>query len=182
MPNWCNNNLTLTHSDPDMIRRAAEAFNNGTLLNEFIPIPEELMTGEEDFADSEASQARIAKYGYRSWYDYCVNEWGTKWDISPYSQITSEDATQMECSFDTAWSPPIQAYEKLVELGFEVSALYYEPGMNFCGGFETEFGDNYYDIPGTVDAVYDQIPSEIEQAFNIAENVGGYEDEENEEE
>ena len=42
MPNWCNNNLTLTHEDPAMILRAKEALDRGEFLNEFIPVPKDL--------------------------------------------------------------------------------------------------------------------------------------------
>jgi hypothetical protein len=39
MPNWCGNLLTISHEDPKMIVRAKEAFAEGRLLNEFIPVP-----------------------------------------------------------------------------------------------------------------------------------------------
>jgi hypothetical protein len=32
MPNWCNNNLTLTHEDPAMIQRAYDALERGEFL------------------------------------------------------------------------------------------------------------------------------------------------------
>ena len=39
MPNWCSNYVELTHDNPDMLRRAEDAFNRGELLAEFIPVP-----------------------------------------------------------------------------------------------------------------------------------------------
>ena len=42
MPNWCNNTMTLEHDDPAMIERARTAFNGEGLLQEFIPVPEDL--------------------------------------------------------------------------------------------------------------------------------------------
>ena len=27
------------------------------------------------------TKANVEKYGYGNWYDYCVGEWGTKWDV-----------------------------------------------------------------------------------------------------
>ena len=42
MPNWCNNTVELYHDDPVMIERARKAFNDGALLNEFIPVPADL--------------------------------------------------------------------------------------------------------------------------------------------
>jgi len=71
-----------------MIKRAYDALERGEFLQEFIPVPEELketMAGsygdDEKQKALEAQQKRnVEKYGYSNWYDYCVGEWGTKWD------------------------------------------------------------------------------------------------------
>ena len=88
MPNWCNNSVVLKHNDPAMIERARKAFNGEGLLQEFIPVPQELRDtvsgsmGEDKREAHEAQQkANVEKYGYANWYDFCVNEWGTKWEI-----------------------------------------------------------------------------------------------------
>jgi hypothetical protein len=82
MPNWCNNNLTLTHEDPAMILRAKEALDRGEFLNEFIPVPEDLKITSGFLGDGDAqkelerqTKANVEKYGYGNWYDYCVGEW-----------------------------------------------------------------------------------------------------------
>ena len=78
--------------------------------------------------------------------------------------------------FDTAWSPPIQAMEKLCELGFSVRLMYYEPGMAFCGIWE-DGHDDYYDIGGmTSEQVLDDVPEELDQCFGISECIAEYED------
>ena len=60
MPNWCNNNIELSHPDKAMVERAAKAFADGTLLNEFIPLPKEL---EDTTAPArESNEALVAKY------------------------------------------------------------------------------------------------------------------------
>ena len=53
MPNWCNNNLTLTHSDPAMIQRAVTAYQEGKLLQEFIPCPQELLETTAQFGAND---------------------------------------------------------------------------------------------------------------------------------
>jgi len=161
MPNWCNNNIELSHPDKAMVERAAKAFADGTLLNEFIPLPKEL---EDTTAPArESDEALVAKYGYSDWYSWCVNNWGTKWDI-----------------FDSPWGPPIQAYEKLEALGFEVRAYYYEPGMGFTGMYEG--ADEYYDYSGmSADEAEDMLPETLNEMYGITENMREWE-EENEEE
>ena len=42
MPNWCNNELTISHHDKAMIDRAVKAWNTGKFLDEFIPVPFDL--------------------------------------------------------------------------------------------------------------------------------------------
>ena len=86
MPNWCNNRLTLTHTDPAQIDRAVRAFKEGHFLAEFIPVPQELRdtvaspgTSDEELVAQR--NANVEKYGYPDWWAFCVNEWGTKWDI-----------------------------------------------------------------------------------------------------
>jgi len=187
MPNWCNNTLTLRHADPAMIRRARDAFARGEFLQEFIPVPQELSDTVSGFVpEQEALEARQAanreKYGYSTWYDFCVNEWGTKWDIGgdDCSAVTTEH--EFSAGFESAWSPPCAAYEKLVELGFEVKAMYFEPGMAFAGIWE-DGNDDYYEYSGLDSAgIAETLPAELDEAFCISEDVAQWEAENAEEE
>jgi len=189
MPNWCNNNLTLTHDDPLMIERATKAFIDSRLLDEFIPIPPDLHIVAGRVGDPEEQKALEQKeldnkvtHGYKNWYDFCVNEWGTKWDIGgDDSMVTKLDSNSVGMSFDSAWAPPTAAYERLLDLGFGVKAYYYEPGMAFCGVFDAD-GDEGYDLSDmTSDQVKDEIPEDLDEMFAISETIAEYEDEENQE-
>lgn len=105
MPNWCNNTLELEHKDPAMIERAQAAMIRGEFLHEFIPVPKEL---SEATANGSTNEELVAKYGYSDWYGFCVNEWGTKWDVggSDYGNPTITAEGKMIAGFDSAWSPP----------------------------------------------------------------------------
>ena len=127
MPNWCNNVVEIKHEDPAMIERVRKAFNEGALLNEFIPVPEDLRivagtVGPKDSPEQMALEAQEkinrAKYGYTTWYDFCVNEWGTKWDIGADGYEAQDADGGLTLTFDSAWSPPCYAYEKLIEMVF----------------------------------------------------------------
>jgi len=189
MPNWCGNTLTLTHEDPEMIARAREAFARGEFLNEFVPVPKELSdTVAGSHSDEEAqaqllaqTEGNIKKYGYGNWYDFCVNEWGTKWDVGDSQGINSCTDTELIVYFDSAWSPPIAAYERLLDLGFGVYATYYEPGCAFAGIFE-DGSDDYYDLSGMDSGdVQQQLPTELDDAFGISESMAEYEAEQEDE-
>ena len=183
MPNWCNNTLRLTHKDPKMIARANDALARGEFFNEFVPVPKELFeTVASSATDEKLSNANIKKFGYASWYDFCINEWGTKWDTDCHSVDTYEDFPDtIDAVFDTAWAPPIQFYEKIEKMGFLVEAKYYESGMCFAGMYADGI-DNYYELSGMSAADVEQkIPEELDAEFCISENMYEWEAENTEE-
>ena len=159
MPNWCNNTLNIRHEDPAMIERAKKAFNEGRFLEEFVPFP----TGEWD-------------------YNWCVNEWGTKWDIGGRDGHTvDQDANGVVFNFDSAWAPPTAAYTKLTDMGFEILAYYYEPGMAFAGKWE-DGCDDYYEYGSmTSEQIAEELPDDLDETFDISGQVAEWEaeDEEN---
>ena len=173
MPNWCNNTLRLTHEDPKMIARANDALARGEFFNEFVPVPKELFeTAASSATDEKLTNANIKKFGYASWYDFCINEWGTKWDTDCHSvDIYDEHPDTLDAVFDTAWAPPIQFYEKIEKMGFQVEAKYYESGMCFAGIY-TEGLDDYYELSGMSAAEVEQkIPEELDAEFGISDTM-----------
>jgi hypothetical protein len=149
MPNWCANKLMVEHDDLVMLDRFVRAYNAGTVCNEFIPKPKDIGDG---------------------WFDWCVTNWGTKWDVGADVGTEREErhglratvvGNQANCSFDSAWSPPIGLYEKLVELGYNVKASYWEPGMAFCGIYDNGF-DNYVEYTSK-----DMIPVALWNEFDM---------------
>ena len=155
MPNWCSNNLTFRHADRAKLEAAHKAFMERRFCEHFVPLP----NGEWD-------------------YDFCVNNWGTKWEIDGESSL---DSDQVSCSFDSAWSPPIDVYKAMCAQGFEVEASYYEPGMCFVGkvvGNQEDFDDDCYEYGGeTSHTVRDVIGADLDDEWGISENMAQWEDE-----
>jgi len=182
--------VTISHTDPAMIERVREAFNKGALLQEFIPVPKELMEtvsgSVPEGAERDAHEAQMATnratHGYKDWYDWCVNEWGTKWDVGADGQpAIDNDTNTLVLNFDSAWAPPIQAYEKLFYMGFKILAYYYEPGMAFAGIFE-DGADEYYEYGGmNSDQIAEELPAELDECFCISQSVSEWEQEQEEE-
>jgi hypothetical protein len=190
MPNWCNNYLELEHEDPAMIERAQKAFAEGKLLEEFCPVPASLHIvagrlgdGDEQKKLEEDTAENIRVHGYGNWYDYCVNEWGTKWDVGgDGDQATVESPNSIKMNFDSAWAPPVAAMEKFMDLGFKVKLVYWESGMGFCGLFD-ENGDDYMDYTDlSADEVEAHINPEVDECMCIVENLREWEEENREEE
>jgi len=192
MPNWCNNVVELAHEDPAMLERAKAALNRGEFLQEFIPVPDDLrivagrVGADEDQKQKDLvaqEEVNVAKHGYRNWYDFCVGEWGTKWDVGGDGMTCEIENGRISTSFDSAWAPPIRAYEKLMmDLGFEVRAYYYEGGMCFAGVWE-DGNDDYYDLSGMdSEAVKEELPQVLDEMFCISESMAEWEEETKEEE
>ena len=135
MPNWCHNEVTLYHNDPAMLARAETAIAAGSLLNEFLPMPTELKEND-------------------GWYDWRLIHWGTKWDID--GEVVDKKDGSIVLSFESAWSPPIEAYRTMeAEHGFTIYASYEELGIGFRGNYAD--GEEYtYDI--------DEAPDDIDEA------------------
>jgi len=144
MPNWCYNYATFSHKDPEQMAKLNRVLEEQSLFDAFVPCPQELKDVAADFSDRPEL---VEKYGYSNWYEFNVNEWGTKWDINTCDILDDTEPTKsLTISFDTAWSPPIHFYEKMVEMGWEIDAEYDEEGMGFVGYFTNEDGDECYDL------------------------------------
>jgi hypothetical protein len=183
-----------------MMKRVIKAYNQNRLLDEFIPIPLELKEGAmsldelrknrnwEYKKELDAMREELNKkyFGFKDWYDYCVSEWGTKWDIGHGDGYGTKlmkdlDKNTLHLGFDSAWSPPIRAYEKMVEMGFSICAYYYEGGCGYCGVWE-DGEDHEYSIDGNSEWVKNYIPKEIDEEFCISDNMADWENENEEEE
>ena len=200
MHNWCNNTLIISHPNRAMMKRVIKAYNQNRLLDEFIPIPLELKEGAMNInelrkirnweykkeLDAIREQLNTKYFGFKDWYDYCVSEWGTKWDVGHGDGYTTKllkdiDKNTLHLGFDSAWSPPIRAYEKMIEMGFSIRAYYYEGGCAYCGVWEDGV-DEEYSIDGKSEWVSENIPKEIDDEFCISESMASWESENEEEE
>jgi hypothetical protein len=188
MPNWCSNYVEVSHPDPQKIAALAEAMKAGGFLNHIIPVPldlKETMSGSygdnERQALLEAQTARnVEVHGYGNWYDFCVNEWGTKWDVDCQDQVdVHPEGLSLVASFDSAWSPPTRVYDAMVDDGYTVKAYYYESGMGFAGIYDNGSDDCYSDW-GDSRGAKATLPQELDDFFAISESQAEYE-EENEE-
>ena len=192
MPNWCNNTVEIYHKDPAMLERVRKGFNAGALLNEFMPVPEDLQIvagrvgSDEDpkQIELEAQEKRnLEKYGCKNWYDWCVSNWGTKWDVGGDGAEAQDIEGGLMLTFDSAWSPPIDAFATLIEqFDFEIRAMYYEPGMAFAGIWDNG-DDQYYEYGGLNSTqIAEELPEVLDEAFGISECAAEWEAENAEEE
>jgi len=130
VPNWCSNIATVNAPKPviDEIRAVlTDPVEDSRLLKWMRPIPE----------DQE-----------ENWYDWCVSNWGTKWDIVNPSVDLDPEEDSISFSFDTAWGPPVEAFRHWAEQDGRVSyrMAFIEEGMGFAGwdSYDGEYFDEDY--------------------------------------
>ena len=151
MPNWCNNNITIS-GDEGTIRTLTAVLKS-------------LKTDDEEQSDN-VFKALIGLPQHMSdgdykekWYDTNIGWFGTKWDISYDEHAFTFTKNEITFFCETAWSPPIPFLQNLCEM-YKVNAnlFYSEGGVGFAG--ETTFTwndgelDVYDDECGYLEGIY----------------------------
>jgi hypothetical protein len=163
MPNWCLNNL---HVEGDL--NALQDFKKRVLvqsdendeiltftMERLMPTPKELLEmtapvmwrGDENDTDGKLEFEKTVselkeKYGYTDWYDWRVDNWGTKWDAAE-SYILDDEDKFLNIEYNTAWGPNIEwvRFAAKVYPSLKFKLLFEEPGCNFCGIYEVTGDD-----------------------------------------
>lgn len=142
MPNWCDNSVTLrsTKENIDALEKVLENKEDQQVFQHLHPRP---ATEEEN------------------WYNWNIENWGTKWDISVIDWSRYGD-NEIWISFDTAWAPPIGVYQHLHNKGWSVEAFYHESGMCFCGQW-VDGEDDYYEYDSDDLKSLEALPNDLQE-------------------
>ena len=187
MPNWCNNNISITgpNSVIDKIEKITkEEDNKNGLLQFFNPMPKELEGTTSPSSSADKPQPMID--GFDCWYDWRVENWGTKWEVCEfygvdrqYHSENNEGESTITFGFDSAWAPPINAYEQFLRDNSDCSlkAWYYEGGCDFMGEWDNGQDDCYQpsDYKSDDDFWNDGVGSTLDDYFGITESMAEYE-------
>lgn len=169
MPNWCENELTV--SGPAAAVAAFVADAKGTPhdhdrelaidFNRFIPYPQQFidldLAARKRRAELDAMPAaaraqlpieqRQPKDGYnQGGYQWCVQHWGTKWnaaDVSLKVEAMGHGWQKATFNFSTAWTPPtpVIAVAGAKHPGVELTLRYSESMAGFSGVFKVRKGE-----------------------------------------
>ena len=128
MPNWCENEVTITGDTENQIKEFKEYVTAGKCEFSFeaiVPMPENVKDNTHNLLGLIADP---------NWCDWSLEHWGTKWDTNDV-QVVDEDEESITYSFDTAWSPPepicAALRDKFPDL--HISWFYRESGMEIAG-------------------------------------------------
>lgn len=148
MPNHTDNHVVLSHTNKIAVDRIESVLKteDAKLLHSIIPMPEDA-----------------------NWYDWRIENWGTKWDIYDVSWTRIDDNT-ISLHFDTAWSPPVPVFEELVTMGFDIDARYFDEGWGYIGQFYAQDGkiDDY--CRSDIEEAIKQLP-ELDETFGVSEQL-----------
>ena len=132
MPNWCYNRMNVT-GDRESLVKLTEAItrkHDSSLaettmgveqvdydLSVLFPIPDELRitamffsteTDDPEYQELlKKYEANKEKYGHTTWYDWCINNWSTKWSprIEEWTINDYPNGSEIYAYYETAWSP-----------------------------------------------------------------------------
>lgn len=82
------------------------------------------------------------KYGHENWYEWSVENWGTKWNAVDVNYTESTD-TSLTVEFLTAWSIAEPIFKKMIEKfpNLTFSGCFVEEGEAFAGEINTVDGE-----------------------------------------
>jgi len=211
MPNWCHNSVTVS-GPPEQVQALVDAsFDFAAILPEpeevcfdDDPVPDENDANNHNNlpATVTAAAAPVVMDPERARQDWRVEHWGTKWNVTKEevycSGIMADDDESSSnknnhgttlfatagFGFDTAWSPPTGCYAALRLRGLRVRALYYEPGQDYMGVWDDGNETNYEPtrFRSTSKFWSTGLGAELEDAFQITEDLAEQEEEDGDEE
>ena len=147
----CIDYMTGEHEDGKEIKRID--------FNKVIPYPDifksqDLVAREQNKKRNEAIEKGMPheeawnkypsiKDGFNSGgYEWCVKEWGTKWNATDI-EVEDETDTNYIIHFSTAWAPPLPVIKELGKKFplLEFDLRYFEMGAGFNGLLRIEQGE-----------------------------------------
>ena len=149
MPNWCENRVRLSDNGEtsEQFDKLVKLLDGPNPFNAIYPQPDWKNTpndkGElpkKEVHKNDKGEIIWETYNFPDgknddrWYMWCINNWGTKWDMCDKYTAEIEEG-YAEFGFNTAWGPPQGIYEKITEdfPDVGISWFYDEPGMEVAG-------------------------------------------------
>ena len=164
MPNWCYNSLCVSGNKEilaDFVSKTLVPRNMSSeeeydeshrfTFNILHPLPLALegttsplrkLEGEDDTQYKKRMAENVRLYGAEDWYRWHIDNWGTKWDASS-TCVEELDDNNFDLKFNTAWSPPIDWFEKVIPMypQLEFDLIFDEESQDYCGRMTGKDGE-----------------------------------------
>jgi hypothetical protein len=126
MPNWCYDRVEVIGQPKEVadFKTATTNEDGNFSFDCLVPMPESLRQPD----------------GGDGWYNWSVDNWGTKWDVRGEEvhvehQVTPEGLSRLVLDFMTAWAPPSEWMAKVATQfpHLKFTLWFDEPGVCFAG-------------------------------------------------
>ena len=146
MPNWCSNEVSIIAENEEgteeLKQFIKDCFTEEEEGDEKPLVDFEKVIPYPDSAPPKYPQAinieEQMKHPFSKWYndfgyDWCIENWGTKWNACEQVNVLGEE--EIDLDFQTAWSPPQGIYKKIQTRlpNCSISWFYREDGMQLSG-------------------------------------------------
>lgn len=102
------------------INDTAKALENIPVESEEVFLRQRTDIRRDEWELGRTAWHNIREYGAPTWYDWCVTNWGTKWNAYGYDENGTDYHDGDSLCFQTAWSAPHPILEKLTEMFLEI--------------------------------------------------------------
>ena len=136
MPNYTQNTLELT-GDHETVMAFVDQMGKHMDFEKVIPPPANMF--RENLGPD--AKERCAREGIPTWYDWQIENWGTKWNAYETERVSVEQITPRLVTatyrFLTAWDAPRPVIAAIIKQNpdIEVSGGYVHEGYEGCGNF-----------------------------------------------
>ena len=133
MPNWCYQSLHLIGSGA-LLKELNLSLNNNRFCDFVRPMPCKVWLEPDEEG--------------QGWYNWRLNNWGTKWDVSSvedqvFNYADNKSTLAFKCQ--TPWNVPLFIWDELVLMGIQVDADYHEESGLFRGEYRNGVNYKYKD-------------------------------------
>lgn len=142
MPAVLEGTISPSYDSPDPSPVWSMWLENGTINQERY---DELVIEKREAY--EKGERAFAETGYRDWYSWAYNNYGTKWGDYDHSHF-HRDGDRLEIRYETAWGPFEDSFWERVSLmfpGLDFIIVYEEGGMDFAGVHKFSAGKKVYE-------------------------------------
>lgn len=146
MPNWCQNELYVWGEIEELRNFVGAMKGKRPVYSDCMGDPESESYGYTMHALVPVPDDVLAAGYSEAGYNWCLENWGTKWDIREmleeydwdiefWNDTEPEDHVEFIASFESAWGPPDKFFKKVAPMFEKLSflLLYSEPGNDVSG-------------------------------------------------
>ena len=141
MPNWTLNKVSF--GDERVLKECLSEYKDGSGkyldFDKILPMPKELDKYQAPLKRSNPEKAKefLEKYGAEDWYNWRIENWGTKW-LPSHTDIIDDYTIE----FQTAWTAPVGVLQEISrKYHTKVEVEWADEGLDECGVIKFDNGE-----------------------------------------